>query len=94
MPRVLSVCGDGVVDPRSEWCDQCTQNGTPGSCCTVNCTFRPRGDVCRPAQDPVCDNDRRIVSGKSLAVGKPFVSMKWWSLSAIERTRAGPGRRA
>ena len=55
----LGVCGDGVIDPRFEQCDQGTQNGAPGSCCTVDCRFRPPGDVCRPAQDPVCDVEER-----------------------------------
>ena len=55
----LGVCGDGVIDPRFEQCDQGTQNGAPGSCCTVDCRFRPSGDVCRPAQDPVCDVEER-----------------------------------
>ena len=53
--QVPPVCGDGVLVPGFEQCDQGMQNGAPSSCCTVDCTFRRPGDICRPAQDPVCD---------------------------------------
>jgi hypothetical protein len=51
IPR--STCGNGVVES-GEDCDESDYNGTSGSCCTVNCTFRGAGQTCRPAANQ-CD---------------------------------------
>ncbi|HVM95577.1 MAG TPA: IPT/TIG domain-containing protein, partial [Candidatus Acidoferrales bacterium] len=40
-----SSCGDGTVDP-SEQCDDGTNNGQPGDCCTITCTYQPEGTGC------------------------------------------------
>jgi ELWxxDGT repeat protein len=42
------ACGNGTVDP-DELCDDGPTNGTDGSCCACDCTFRPAGTVCRAA---------------------------------------------
>jgi len=42
------VCGDGILDLLEE-CDLGAANGASDSCCTSSCTFRPPGEVCRPA---------------------------------------------
>ena len=42
------VCGDGILDLLEE-CDLGAANGASDSCCTSSCTFRPAGEVCRPA---------------------------------------------
>src|SRR5262245_18670454 len=46
-------CGDGVLDS-GEQCDEGVANGTSGSCCNADCTFRSGGEICRPAADS-CD---------------------------------------
>jgi hypothetical protein len=48
------VCGDGIVFPQTEQCDEGSANGTPGSCCLAACTLRPPGQACRASQG-VCD---------------------------------------
>src|SRR5439155_11523384 len=42
------TCGNGMVDA-GEQCDDGAANGTAGSCCAVNCTFKAAGIVCRAA---------------------------------------------
>jgi uncharacterized delta-60 repeat protein len=49
----LPACGNGILDP-GEQCDEGPDNGTSGSCCNSDCTFRPAWWVCRPSQGP-CD---------------------------------------
>ena len=49
-----SDCGDGQVDS-PEQCDVGAANGTAGSCCASNCTFRPSNYVCRVGADLQCD---------------------------------------
>ena len=51
-----SDCGDGVVDS-PEQCDLGAQNGSPTSCCTSTCTFRPVGELCRAGAGPPCDSN-------------------------------------
>jgi uncharacterized delta-60 repeat protein len=43
-----TVCGDGQLGGDEE-CDLGAANGTPGTCCTVQCAFAPTTTVCRPA---------------------------------------------
>ncbi len=50
----FSDCGDGVADS-PEQCDLGGSNGTPSSCCTATCTYRPNGEVCRPGAGAPCD---------------------------------------
>eukprot|EP01119_Soliformovum_irregulare_P003808 TRINITY_DN1486_c0_g1_i1.p1 TRINITY_DN1486_c0_g1~~TRINITY_DN1486_c0_g1_i1.p1 ORF type:complete len:988 (-),score=258.55 TRINITY_DN1486_c0_g1_i1:17-2980(-) len=45
-----SICGDGVVEG-SEDCDNGLDNGSPTSCCTLNCTFVPADTACGSAQN-------------------------------------------
>lgn len=52
----FSDCGDGVVDS-PEQCDLGAANGSPTSCCTSTCTFRPAGEVCRVGAGPPCDSN-------------------------------------
>ena len=49
-----SDCGDGQVDS-PEQCDLGAGNGAAGTCCQLDCTFRPSGAVCRPGVDAQCD---------------------------------------
>jgi hypothetical protein len=63
-----STCGDGVTDA-GEQCDEGGANGTSGSCCNSDCTFRSAGDVCRagsgmPNGGSVCDPDE-VCTGSS-----------------------------
>ena len=54
---LVSLCGNGVIDSGPSYAEQCDQgalNGSPGSCCNADCTFRGAGATCRPAAD-VCD---------------------------------------
>lgn len=45
-----SPCGDSVTDPgENEECDEGPANGTPGSCCNVNCSLKAAGTTCRGA---------------------------------------------
>ena len=49
-----NVCGNGVVDQAvgqigDEQCDEGAANGTPGSCCTAQCTWVSAGTTCRAA---------------------------------------------
>ena len=46
-------CGDGMAEGTEE-CDEGAANGTPGSCCTESCTFRPAAEVCRTSAG-LCD---------------------------------------
>ncbi len=50
---VRSLCGNGLVN-FGEVCDEGFLNGTGGSCCNTDCTFRAAGQTCRPAAG-VCD---------------------------------------
>lgn len=47
------TCGDGFLSA-AEQCDEGSANGTPDSCCALNCKFRPSSYVCRPTSGP-CD---------------------------------------
>ena len=50
-----SLCGNSMIDASvGEQCDDGVANGTTGSCCAANCTFRAMGQVCRPGTG-VCD---------------------------------------
>ena len=52
----FSDCGDAVVDS-PEQCDQGSgTNGTAGSCCNANCTFKTNGTVCTDDGN-VCTTD-------------------------------------
>jgi hypothetical protein len=52
---LVSLCGNGVVDPEvGEDCDFGAGNGSATACCTANCTFRSVGETCRPVAGP-CD---------------------------------------
>src|SRR5512139_131883 len=53
--RAQVVCGDGVLAP-GEQCDEGLANGSAGSCCNADCTFRSAGAICRSAAD-ACDAD-------------------------------------
>jgi RHS repeat-associated protein len=44
-------CGDGIRQG-TEQCDNGASNGSPTSCCTTSCTYRPAGTVCGTG---VCD---------------------------------------
>jgi hypothetical protein len=46
-------CGNGTIEGGEE-CDEGQDNGTSGSCCTPQCTFKDAGTLCREA-DGVCD---------------------------------------
>ncbi len=48
-----AACGDGTID-LGEDCDELTANGTPTSCCTVDCLFRSSSETCRDSAGP-CD---------------------------------------
>jgi hypothetical protein len=50
---LVPLCGDGVVEA-GEQCDEWQMNGSPNSCCNLNCTLRAAGTVCRPVAGP-CD---------------------------------------
>jgi len=46
---VTNLCGNGTIDScgaAAEQCDDGVNNGTPGSCCTTSCTFKPNGTAC------------------------------------------------
>jgi cysteine-rich repeat protein len=47
------TCGDGTVSG-AEQCDEGSQNGTDGSCCSATCTFEASTKMCRAASG-VCD---------------------------------------
>jgi hypothetical protein len=50
-----SLCGNGTIDSAvSEQCDQGSANGSFGSCCNTNCSFKASGTTCRNAAG-VCD---------------------------------------
>lgn len=79
----FSDCGDGQLDS-PEQCDQGGANGTLGSCCAADCTFRPSGDVCRVGGGPLCDlsetctgsnancpPDDAIINGGNMLVCRP-----------------------
>src|SRR5262249_25397968 len=54
-PLCQCQCGNGIVEPRcAEQCDEAGANGSPGSCCSANCTLRTAGTQCRAASD-ICD---------------------------------------
>jgi cysteine-rich repeat protein len=46
-------CGNGIIEAPEE-CDDGAANGTMDSCCAVDCTIRPAGELCRPATN-ACD---------------------------------------
>src|SRR5207244_9790660 len=55
-----SFCGNGTVEApghgvTAEQCDQGGANGTAGSCCNTNCTFKGAGTVCRTGSGDACD---------------------------------------
>ncbi len=41
-----AICGDGIT-AGLESCDEGDANGTASSCCAIDCTLRPAGEVCR-----------------------------------------------
>ena len=46
---IESLCGNGALDAGpsyTENCDEGPANGTPTSCCTTSCTFKPDGSGC------------------------------------------------
>jgi YVTN family beta-propeller protein len=55
----VGACGNHVVDP-GEQCDDGAANGTPGSCCTLNCVAKPDNTSCNDnnacTQNDVCTN--------------------------------------
>ncbi len=54
-------CGDGVLNPFFEQCDEGDRNPAgPGDCCTADCQLAPAGTVCRAAigecdEEEACD---------------------------------------
>lgn len=63
---IEDLCGNGGSNPGEE-CDLANLNGTPGSCCTSACQFRPQGQICRPAGGD-CDQ-AEVCSGSSQSCG-------------------------
>ena len=55
------TCGNGVIDG-SEQCDDGAANGTAGSCCAADCTFKANGTACTDDGNP-CTTD--ICNGSS-----------------------------
>src|SRR5439155_3794741 len=55
------TCGNGAVDA-GEQCDDGAANGTAGSCCAANCTFKTSGTACTDDGNP-CTTD--ICNGSS-----------------------------
>ena len=49
------TCGNGAVDA-GEQCDDGAANGTAGSCCAANCTFKTSGTACTDDGNP-CTTD-------------------------------------
>ncbi len=46
---IESLCGNGMIDAGpsyAEDCDAGPDNGSPASCCTASCTFKPNGSGC------------------------------------------------
>ena len=65
------TCGNGVVES-GEQCDDGTDNGTPGSCCSLACVFVPADTSCGPPTDvcvetDICDGAGHCVGGPPLA---------------------------
>jgi hypothetical protein len=56
------LCGDGDHQG-NEQCDLGASDGAVGSCCSVDCTLREKGRVCRPAIDE-CDT-AEVCSGST-----------------------------
>lgn len=49
-----AVCGDGVLEPPGEECDEGISNGGPTACCSAICTVLAGGSLCRAAAG-ACD---------------------------------------
>jgi hypothetical protein len=61
---LTSLCGNGVPDSGpsySEDCDEGANNGQPGSCCNVDCTFATTGSP--------CDDGNACTSGDGCVAG-------------------------
>jgi hypothetical protein len=62
--RFTVLCGNGLIDgSANEQCDDGAANGSPGSCCAPDCTFKPNGTACTDDGN-VCTND--ICNGSSV----------------------------
>ena len=51
---VRGSCGDGVVDPASETCDD--GNTDDGDCCSSSCSYEATGSACGDQEDDECAN--------------------------------------
>ena len=65
--RAPVTCGNGAVDA-GEDCDAGSENGLPGSCCSLACQFSPSGTSCGSSSDrctmpQVCDGGGNCVPG-------------------------------
>jgi hypothetical protein len=72
---ITNLCGNGVIDScgaNSEQCDQGGLNGTPGSCCTANCTFKAGGTECRGTAG-VCDQPEQCTGSSGTCPADTFL---------------------
>lgn len=61
---LTSLCGNGAVDvgpSYTEDCDDGPANGTPTSCCSSTCTFKPNGTACN--DNDACSSGETCASG-------------------------------
>jgi len=55
--KVAQTCGNGIID-LGEQCDDGAVNGTPASCCSATCKFKPAGSACanpNPCMTATCN---------------------------------------
>jgi cysteine-rich repeat protein len=58
------ICGDGLIRGTEE-CDDNDDNGTPQSCCSASCTYRPEGTACEDGDactSNACDGQNNCIA--------------------------------
>lgn len=68
----LAICGNGIIDP-SEQCDDGSNNGGAGSCCTTDCQLAAAFTVC-DASDGPCELAAVCSGNSALCPNKEFVA--------------------
>ena len=103
----LPSCGDGIVDPATELCDEGAENGDAGSSCRANCILPRCGDGIRDWNEQcddgnnldkdVCTSDCKVPVRATTITGKPSAPlppMQATLIREVPRTIPTPARTA